>query len=235
MNTTNRKNIAKLISAFAFLWTSSLCSQAAFTTLRFSGEVDVVGSNLSPYFQVGDDYTFNVTFDTNAPNIKDSVTYLVDSYYNGETALLSINATGGPFDVAVTNPRFQPENGPGFDRYSIFFNAQAFAPQGIPATTFSVANSNLGSTIDNSLFNPQLSLFDPNGTALSSLDLPATLDRSDWSALGSQSNINMFFNSGTSNDQLRLNVADITTVPEPSSGLLTGLGGLALLMRRRRQ
>lgn len=200
-------------------------SQGAIVNLRFTGQANFVGANIAPGMQVGDAFTFDVSYDTDAPNI--SFNPATEGSYASISANAIIQTTGdGPFAITWDNPGIQIENPGSYQRIS--FGTVSSSPPSFDETFEG-----------KSLTNAVVSLFTDSTTPIDGVSLPTSLNISDFSTNPSSTGMYLYFNPGASADFVRFSISDITVVPEPSTyAFFTGaliLGLCALTHQRRRK
>jgi hypothetical protein len=208
----------------SLLTTWSTTAAAALFTVQFTGTVNAVDPELAGTFSVGQAFNGSYIFESTTPNT--SIIPNIGSY----DAITSYSATIGGYSATRSDPLGFPlitvDNAVPQDDYQVVVSMIGAGP-------------NVGST---HLFQSQIFLVDPSGTAFSDALLPTSLDLSDFDSATFSLTFRRLIIGGTPPatihsvggplDSLSITLTptpDPGAVPEPSTLCIFGIGSLGLV------
>lgn len=202
--------------AITFFVVSSV--SAVTQSFTFSGEIFSVGSDLGSQVQVGDSYTFDIVYDSEAP-----ITSFVSTFgnYPAISADLEISTSTVPYTMGFDAPRIEMQDQSSFQRIT-FSNFGTLSADDLNGRT---------------PLNPILTLFSSQSPLPhNGLDLPTSFDLNDYSSNSSSSQLSLAFGDGLATELIKGSVDEVALnpIPEPGlAGLVLGMGGFALALRLR--
>ena len=179
----------------------------------FTGQLYLVGPDLGSEVQIGDTYSFRITYDAEAP-LESFVP--TSGSYPALSATLKINTSAGTLEVELDATRIELQSQSGFQRIT-------FTQQGV-VDSFELNGR--------ALFNPQLTMFsDQNPLPHDGLVLPTSFDRADYNSSRSSSQLSLAFGTGFGRELIKgtVDAVNVTGPEVPDPALPTALANTAPL------